>query len=165
MQTKPKPPNYNRINSTIRMFQPTAHSSSQQATQFSSYSSEFKSNLNLSTTSQSTLKSTTDMPRQVANAPSIATSIQVNQGPRLPFKLIPVVPPKKNDAIKNVTTDAKTSVSKLTTCKSTSKRSIGMKSKCKSVIRPRALSPVPEDTQVESTTGFSNVVETISMTN
>ena len=40
-----------------------------------------------------------------------------------------------------------------------------MKSKVKSVIRPRALSPVPEDMQVEFTTGFSNVKESIPITN
>ena len=167
IQAKPKPPNYSRINSTIRMFQPTAHSSSQQAKPVSSYASAVKSNLNfdLSTTSQSTLKSTTDMPRQVANESSIATSIQVNQEARLPFKLIPVVPPQKSDMIKTVAMDAKTTVSKSTFSKSTSKRSIGMKPKFKSVIRPRALSPVPEDMQVESTTRSSNVKELIQITN
>ena len=99
------------------MFQSTAPSSSQQAMQISSYASAVKSNLNLAlgTTAQSTLKSTIDTLRQVANEPSIAISIQVHQESRLPSKLIPVVPPKKSGTIKNVTTDVKTIVSKPTT--------------------------------------------------
>ena len=59
----------------------------------------------------------------------------------------------------------KTIVGKPTMSKPIPKRHIRTKSKCKSVIRPRALSPVPEDMQVESTTGFSKVKESIPITN
>ena len=73
------------------------------------------------------------MPRQAANESSIATSKQVKQEAQLQFKLITVVPPKKSDTIKDITTDAKITVSKSTVIKSTSTRSIGMKSKHKSM--------------------------------
>ena len=85
MQAKQKPPNYSRINSTIKLCQPTAHSISQQAKPISSYASAVKSNLNfnLNATRQSTIKSTSDLPHQVTIEPKV------------PFKLTPVLPPKK----------------------------------------------------------------------
>ena len=117
------------------------------------------------TTAQSTLRSTTDMPRQVADELNVATGSQINQESRLRFKLIPVVPPKKNEVVKSVAINATPVVSKSTASKLTPKRRVSTKSKFKSVIRPRALSPVIEDIQVESTTDFSKVDETISVTN
>ena len=127
-QSKPKHPNYSRINSTIRMFQSTAPSNSQQAMQRSLYASAVKRNLNSDsgTTAQSTLKSTTDMPRQVANELNVATSSQINQEARLPFKLIPVVPPKKNEAVKSVVINVTPVVSKTTVLNQNSSRSLDL---------------------------------------
>ena len=63
VSSKSKPPNYSRISSTLKLFQPTALPSSQQPQPTSSYASAVKRNLNinLSTAPRPTTKSMSDI--------------------------------------------------------------------------------------------------------
>ena len=91
-----KPPNYSRINSTIKLVRPTFQPAIQQASvqPTSSYATVVKSNLNtkFEATSRSTLRSTSDVQHQVTTEH------------KAPFKLVPVMPPTKADAAKSCTT-------------------------------------------------------------
>ena len=126
---KPKPPNYSRINSTIKLCQPTAYSTSQQSKSITSCASAVKSNLNfnLNIMPQSTIKSTSDLPHQTTTEPKV------------PFKLTPILPPKKIAVINSITSTSVPNKSSKTTNISRTK----LKSKIRS-LATRALSPVPE---------------------
>ena len=150
-----KPPNYSRINSTIKLVRTISQSSIQQvsAQPTLSYSAIVKGNsiIKLNTSSKSTLKSTSNIQSQVATEPRSKTTSKSstdNTEPRIPFKLVPVIPPNKNYAAKPLSTA-------LTSSKSTQKRRAGINFKIKPVIS-RSLSQVQEDMQIESTTDISN---------
>ena len=129
-QVKPKPPNYSRISSTLKLFQPTAFPSSQRPQPISSYASAVKRNLNinLSTAPRPTTKSTSDIQNQQQQQQQVVTE------PKVPFKLVPVMPPTKTDAAKSGTTTSAQS-------KSIHKGRAKIKSKIRSLIN-RSLSPV-----------------------
>ena len=138
LQAKPKPPNYSRINSTIKLVRPTIQSNVQRATVSPtlSYSAMVQSNLNnqINSNSKSTLKSTSDSQSVVAAGSSVS---MVNQ----PFKLVPVVPPSKGYV-------AKPTPTVVNQAKSIHKGRVKIKAKIKSLIK-RSLSPVQEDMQTE----------------
>ena len=82
----------------------------------------------------------------------IATRVVPEQsGTKLPFKLIPVEPPKKTIDVKTTTTAATSTIRNGSAEQNTLK--VKIRSKSKVVIQRRALSPVPEDT------GHSSVSE------
>ena len=147
---QPKPPNYSRINSTIKLVRPSMQSGLRSSTTPPkvSYSSVVKRPMKIESTTRipsvitrSTLISTTDAPRPTTN-------MQGSEVGKEPFKLIPVMPPKKHDVVKNYLTVANSSkINNLVPNK------VEMfKSKLKTTKQRRSLSPVQEDMHVESTT-------------
>ena len=115
-----------------------------------SYSSVVKGAMEIESTrapaaiARSTLISTTDAPRP-------ATNMQGGAACKVPFKLIPLMPPKKHDVIKNTLTVANSG--KINNV--VPKKVEMSKWKLKTVQQRRSLSPVQEDMHVESTTDTS----------
>ena len=89
---------------------------------------------------KSTLKSTNYLPSPSVSETYGTTVKKINHESKVPFKLVPVIPPKKNGAIDVTTTSANTR----NIINSTPKKISGRKSKVKSVMQRRALSPVIE---------------------
>ena len=94
-----KPPNYSRINSTFKLVWPISQSSMQQVAARStpSYAAIVKgsSNIKIITTPKSTLKSTSGIQSQGGVEPSCSKEQKV------PFKLVPVLPPYKHGVAKS----------------------------------------------------------------
>ena len=153
-----KPPNHSRINYTLKLVRPSVKFSArstpaQLKVSYSEIAKDPASIMRAPTAiTNSTLKSTTNMPRPATNEPGGTASKEVNQDPKVPFKLIPLMPPKKSNTINNLPTAANPS----NLIKTVPKKVVSTKSKLKSVVQRRSLPPVQEDMQVESTTDISN---------